>query len=206
MARSSTESKHCYQCDNCGRITNSPDPQSVGAICTHCCGDGPSVDGHAGNTNEAAVAVSESVPENQDIYIAFRNIPSLTKSIKTGQKKSDSVVANRQTMEDVRQLIEKYGIDDLKARVKQLVTKGVFKYPYIAQNMFPGLFDDMPAAETVDKTAAEDNIPGAVNPDELIPKPSGDAEALIGETVQREVAPANAVNRTWLQRSCDGIE
>ncbi|KAF6517681.1 hypothetical protein HZS61_003242 [Fusarium oxysporum f. sp. conglutinans] len=137
---------------------------------------------------------SENVPENQDIYIAFKGVPSLTKSIKSGQKKSDIVVINRQERENVRQLIEKYGIEDLKARVRQLATKGVFTKPSIAQHMFPDLSGDIPAAEAVGKSIAEDKIHGAVNPDELILEPSGDAEAPTGEAIPTEGVLNNAVN------------
>ncbi|KAK7570250.1 hypothetical protein V3481_019612 [Fusarium oxysporum f. sp. vasinfectum] len=194
MTRPSIESKNCCQCDNCDRVTYSRDAQSGRAICTRCCGDEPSVDRQAGSINEAAIAASENVPENQDIYIAFKDVPSLTKSIKYGQKKSDIVVINRQERENVRQLIEKYGIEDLKARVRQLATKGVFTKPSIAQHMFPDLSGDIPAAEAVGKSIAEDKIHGAVNPDELILEPSGDAEAPTGEAIPTEGVLNNAVN------------
>ncbi|KAF4333393.1 hypothetical protein FBEOM_12794 [Fusarium beomiforme] len=194
MARSSTESKHCYQCDNCGRITDSQDAQSVGAVCTPCHGNGPSVDRQAENVNEVAVVASEGVPENQDIYMTFKDSILLRKSVKAGQKKSDAIVNSRQGRTDVQILIKKYGIEDLKTRVKQLASDGVFASPSTARCMFPDLGGGMPAAETVGKTVVEDKISGAVNPDELTLGPSGGAETLAGEAALREEAPANAVN------------
>ncbi|KAF5975338.1 hypothetical protein FCOIX_7726 [Fusarium coicis] len=191
MARSSTESNPCYQCD-CGRITDSHDAQSRRTTCTLCRGNGRSVDGQAENVNEVVVFTSEGVPENQDIYMAFKDSLLLKKSVKTGQKKSDYVVNTRYDRVGVEMLIKKYGMDGLKARVKQLASDGVFANPSIAQRMFPDLGGDIPAVKAVDKTVAEDKILGAVNPDELILEPSGDAEALIGEAVLTEGAPANA--------------
>ncbi|KAM0190602.1 hypothetical protein ACHAPI_009358 [Fusarium lateritium] len=185
MTRPSIEPTNCYECDNCGKVAYSRDAQSGRAICT-CCGDEPSVDRQAENINEAAVAASEAAPENQDIYIAFKDV--------TGQKKSDLVVINRQTRDDVRQLVEKYGMEDLKARVRQLATKGVFKDPSIAHHMFPDLSGDISAAEAVGKSIAEDKIPEAVNPDGLVLEPFGDAEALAGEAVPTEGVPNNAAN------------
>jgi hypothetical protein len=195
MANSSTELKRCYECGSCGRITVSRDAQSGEAICTRCYADEPSVDRQAGNINEAVVATPEDVPENQDIYAALKDVPLLMKSIKSGQKKSDSVVRNRQTREDIQQLIAKYGLEDLKVRVKQLATQGVFVDPSIAQQMFPDLSGDVPAAEAVGKSIEEDRIPGAVNPDELILEPPRDTEAPTGEAVLIEGVPNNAVNR-----------
>ncbi|KAK7583188.1 hypothetical protein V3481_012482 [Fusarium oxysporum f. sp. vasinfectum] len=60
--------------------------------------------------------------------------------------------------------------------------------------MFPDLSGDIPAAEAVGKSIAEDKIHGAVNPDELILEPSGDAEAPTGEAIPTEGVLNNAVN------------
>ena len=204
MATPSSELKLCSECDICGRVTISRDAQSGETICTRCCADKQPTGRQAGNINEAAVAASGSVLENQDIYMAFKDVQSLTKSIKSGQKKSDIVVMNRQERENVRQLIGKYGMEGLKARVKKLASDGVFANPSTAQRMFPDLGGDIPAVKAVGKTVVEDRVIGAVNPDELILEPSGDAEDLIGEAVLKEGAPANVVNCTWFQRLCDG--
>ncbi|KAF4951012.1 hypothetical protein FGADI_7796 [Fusarium gaditjirri] len=193
MATPSTESKRCSACDICDRITVSRDAQSGEAICIRC-PDKPSVDRQAGSIDEAAIAASESVPENKDVYIAFKGVYSLTKSIKSGQKKSDVVVINRQDREDVRQLIKKYGLEELKARVRQLAAKGVFKNPSIAQDMFPDSSGDIPAAGAAGKPIEKDKIPGAANPDELVLESSGDVEDLTGEAVLTERVPNSAVN------------
>lgn len=173
----SNEPKRCYECD-CGRITAFRDARSNQPVCTHCREDTPSVDDRAHDANETPIAELEPVSDDQDIYVAFKDVASFRKGTKSGLKKMDTVINNRQSRIDVSRLIRQHGMEDLKVRIRLLLHSGVFKDLSTASIMFPDLFRNKPAAKGTD--SAEEAIEEAAPPEEAAPAD--------GATSGREIA------------------
>lgn len=166
-----------YICNSCGNTLDHRDVRSGQPVCFWChlkasvpkdkekvIGDEEKVIGDEVKVIDDEPKITDDEPkvmddevkaiDDQAIYVAFKDVSSLQKRTTSGLLKKKNIkaaIANHQDRADVRTLIEQYGAEVLKDRIRHLANSGVFSSTSKARREFPDLYSDISGPETEPK-------------------------------------------------------